>query len=146
MATHDNKERIRPEDLYDQFPRGDEAGFGPAEGYNRFVRLNDPNLFTEEARQDPVIRQFLDAPFSVTYVQFKSSHRESEYYLHKPHLAMAGLVEGIEGLVEGFPGERPRIGTYVINHDQTLAWRVTRSLIIEDGAQAGQMIHKEAGA
>ena len=26
------------------------------------------------------------------------------------------------------------------------AWRVTRSLIIEDGAQAGQIIHKEDGS
>lgn len=135
-----------PEALYDQFPRGADAGFGPAEGYNRFVRLNDPSLFTDEARADPVIAEFLDAPFSVTYVQFKSSYRESEYFIHKPHLAMSGQVEGIEGSIDGFPANNPHIGTYVINHDRTLAWRVTRSLVIEDGAQAGQIIHKEDGS
>lgn len=135
-----------PDELYDQFPRGADAGFGPEQGYNRFVRLNDPDLFTDEARRNPVIREFLDAPFSVSYVQFKSSYRESEYFIHKPHLVMAGAVEGIEGSVDGFPEVAPHIGTYVINHDRTLAFRVTRSLIIEDGAQAGQIIHKEDGS
>lgn len=144
MAIND-EDGFDPEAIYDQFPRGADAGFGPAEGYNRFVRLNDASLFTEKARADPVIAEFLDAPFSVTYVQFKSSYRESEYFIHKPHLAMAGEVDGIEGSVDGFPAEA-HIGTYIINHDRTLAWRVTRSVIIEDGAQAGQIIHKEAGS
>ena len=135
-----------PEELYDQFPPGAGAGFGPDEGYNTFIRLNDPSLFTEEARANPVISEFLAAPFSVTYVQFKSSYRESEWFIHKPHLAMAGEVPGIVGRVDNFPDRDPHIGTYVINHDRTLAWRVTRSLIIEDGDQAGQIIHKEDGS
>jgi hypothetical protein len=141
-----NQDGFNPEDIYDQFPSGADAGFGPDEGFNRFVRLNDESLFTEEARADPVIAEFLAAPFSVTYVQFKSSYRESEYFIHKPHLAMSGQVDGIVGSVDDFPAHKPHIGTYVINHDRTLAWRVTRSLIIEDGAQAGQIIHKEDGS
>jgi hypothetical protein len=136
-------EEINPNDLYDQFPSGASSGFGPEQGFNRFVRLNDPELFTEAAREDPVINEFLNAPFSVTYVQLKSSTRESEYFIHKPHLAMAGEVEGIEGSVDGFPSRKAHIGTYVINHDRTLAFRITRAMIIEDGAQAGQIIYKE---
>jgi hypothetical protein len=138
-------EEINPNDIYDQFPAGAPNGFGPEQGFNRFVRLNDPELFTDAAREDPVINEFLNAPFSVTYVQLKSSTRESEYFIHKPHLAMAGQVEGIEGSVDGFPSQshKARLGTYVINHDRTLAFRITRAMIIEDGAQAGQIIYKE---
>ena len=146
--TVNGDHEIDPTDLYDQFPDGATAGYGPAQGFNRFVRLNDPELFTEQARADPVIREFLDAPFSVTYVQFKSSHRQAEYYVHKPHLAMSGQVEGIDGSVDLFPTapKRPHIGTYVINHDMTLARAIMRALIIEDGAQAGQIIYKEDGS
>jgi hypothetical protein len=133
------------EDLYDRFPRGDENEVGPAQGFNRWVRINDPALFTGEAREDPVIRQFLEAPFSVNFAQFKSSHRETEYLIHKPHKAMSGQVEGIEGTVDGFPQspEQQRIATLVVNHELTLAKYITRSLTIEDGHLAGQMIHKE---
>lgn len=137
---------FNPDDLYDQFPDGASAGFGPAQGFNRFVRLNDPTLFTEEAREDPVVREFLAAPFSVTYVQFKSSHREAEYFVHKPHRVMGGDLQGVEGAVDGFPADSPHIGTYVINHDRTLARAIMRALIVEDGAQAGQIIHKEDGS
>ena len=146
MVDHSDDGGFNPDELYDQFPRGADAGYGPEQGYNEFIRLNDPSLFTDAARANPIINAFLEAPFSVTYVQFKSSYRESEYFIHKPHVAMAGDVEGIEGSVDNFPRNNPHIGTYVINHDRTLAWRVTRSLIIEDGAQAGQIIHKEAGS
>lgn len=146
MDPNDNDE----ERLYDQFPRGDESGFGPDQGYNTWVRINDPAHFTEEAKELPAIRAFLgldreDPPFfSVNYAQFKSSHREAEWFLHKPHRAMAaGGVEGINGGVDGFPADNPRIATLVINHDRTLAKFITRALVIEDGAQAGQMIYKE---
>jgi hypothetical protein len=131
-----------PDSMYDQFPSGETDGFGPDQGYNTITQLNDPNLFTEEARNDPVIREFLDAPFSVSYVQLKSSHREAEWYIHKPHLVLAGEVEGIQGKVAGFGESDQRIGTYVMNHELTLAKSIMRALIIEDGAQAGQMIHK----
>ena len=48
--------------LYDAFPAGAEYGYGPDEGFNVFTRLNNPDLFTEEAREDPVIQAFLNAP------------------------------------------------------------------------------------
>jgi hypothetical protein len=142
MVTYGD-DGFSPNDLYDQFPDGASNGYGPDEGYNTITRLNDPELFTEEARRDPVIREFLAAPFSVSYVQLKSSFREAEWYIHKPHLALAGEVEGIVGRVDLFPETQRHIGTYVINHDATLARSIMRALIIVVGAQAGQMIHKE---
>lgn len=130
------------EDLYDEFPRGAENGFGPDEGFNTWVHINDEGLFTEEALSNPAVRAFVDAPFSVNYAQFKSSYRETEYFIHKPHKAMSGQVEGIEGTVVDFPPD-PRISTLVMNHERALAWRITRSLTIEDGSAAAQLIHKE---
>jgi len=142
------------DDLYDQFPKGAESPYdggpyGPDQGFNTWVRVNDESLFTDAAKEHPAIRAFLgldrddDAPFfSVNFAQFKSSHRENEYFLHKPHKAMAGQVDGINGTVAGIP-ENPRIATLVINHEQTLAKHVTKALVIEDGKQAGQMIYKE---
>jgi hypothetical protein len=141
----DNLGDFNPEDLYDQYPRGDENEFGPEQGYNEWVQVNDPGLFTEAARLNPVIQQFLAAPFSVNFAQFKSSYRESEYFIHKPARAMAGQVEGIEGRVAGFPEspDKQRIATLVVNHEIGLAFRITRALVVEDGAIAGQLIHKE---
>lgn len=133
------------DDLYDRFPAGAEDGFGPAQGFNRWTRINDESLFTAEALKDPSIRAFVDAPLTVTFAQFKSSHRESEYFVHKPHLAMTGRVEGIEGTVEGISSEDPRtpIATLVINHERTLAYHITRSIVISDSGTAGQVIHKQ---
>lgn len=140
----DSRDPKYEEKLYDQFPAGADEGFGPDQGFNTWVKVNDESLFTDEARAQPAVRAFLDAPFSVNFVQFKSSHREAEWFLHKPHRAMAeGGVEGILGGVAGFPATNPRIATLVINHERTLAKFITRSLVIEDGAQAGQMIHKQ---
>jgi hypothetical protein len=131
--------------LYDQFPHGDEYGVGPEQGYNTWVKINDRSLFTEDAQRNAVINEFLEAPFSVNFAQFKSSHRETEYLIHKPHRAMGGQVEGIAGRVDKFPEEpdQQRIATLVVNHELTLAKYITRSLTIEDGKLAGQMIHKE---
>jgi hypothetical protein len=145
MVTYGD-DGFSPNDLYDQFPSGASNGYGPDQGYNTIVRINDPELFTEAAQQDPVIREFLDAPFSISYVQLKSSFREAEWFIHKPHEVMGGEVEGIIGSVDGFPDGNRHIGTFVINHDATLAKSIMRALIIEDGAQAGQMIHKEPDA
>ncbi|CAN5576894.1 hypothetical protein BH23CHL7_BH23CHL7_10950 [soil metagenome] len=128
--------------LYDQFPRGADEGFGPEQGYNRWIVINDPELFTEEARNDPVVRAFLDAPFMLNFAQFKSSHAETEYFIHKPHLAMTGQVDGIEGEVAGFP-EEAHISTLVMNHEATLAKLETRSLTIADGKHVGQLVHKQ---
>jgi hypothetical protein len=129
--------------LYDQFPRGALDGNGPKEGFNTWVRVNDARLFTSEALEIPAIRAFVDAPISVSFAQFKSSHRESEYFIHKPERAMNGGVDGIEGKVDQFPAGDPRIPTLIINHERTLAKKITRSLTIADGASAGQIIHKE---
>lgn len=141
MAVRDERE-FNPDDIYDMFPSGADEGFGPDEGFNSFVRINDPSHFTEEALSNPVIREFLDAPFSVYFSQFKSSYRETEYFIHKPHLAMTGQVRGIKGRIENMP-EDPRICTLVMNHENTLAAKITRSLTIEDGLDAAQIIHKE---
>lgn len=136
---------VNEDELYDQFPRGDEHDFGPEQGYNVYRRLNDPDLFTEEARQDPVVQAFLDAPFSFSFGVFKSSTRESEWALHKPNRTLAGEIEGITSEVDNFPGsDAARIGTFVINHDRTLAVRKLFVMTAEDGDQCGQMIYKQA--
>jgi hypothetical protein len=133
------------EALYDAFPAGAENGYGPDEGYNTFTRLNNPELFTDEAKEDPVIQAFLDAPFSFTFAVFKSSTRESEWTLHKPHRVFRGEVPGIGGRVDGFPDDdaHAQIGTFVINHDRTMARWKWFALVAEDGARAGMMVYKE---
>lgn len=131
--------------LYDQFPAGAPDGFGPDEGFDTWVRVNDPSLFTDAALRDPAVQAFVSAPFHVTYAQFKSSHRESEYFIHKPHRAMTGRVDGIYGVVDGIRAEDPRtpIATLVLNHEQTLAARITRSIVVSGSGQAGQLLVKE---
>jgi hypothetical protein len=134
--------------LYDEFPAGAAEGFGPAEGFNTWVRVNDASLFTDEALKNPAVRAFVDAPIAVSYAQFKSSHRESEYFIHKPNRAMAGEVDGIVGLVDGISAEDPRtpIATLVLNHEQTLAFRITRSIVVTGSSSgAGQLLVKEPG-
>jgi hypothetical protein len=142
MPSDDSE--FNEEDLYDQFPSGDTDGNGHEQGFNSWTKLNDPELFTEQARNDPAIRAFLDTPFDVTYAQFKSSHRETEYWIHKPLNAMTGKVGGIDGFVGRLNEDDPRIPTLVINHERTLAVRITRAIVISDGTSAGQIIHKEA--
>jgi hypothetical protein len=134
---------------YDQFPEGASDGNGPAQGFNTWVRLNNESLFTPEALEIPAVRAFVDAPIVVTYAQFKSSHRESEYFIHKPVEAMTNKVQGIGGSVDGLASD-PRIATLVINHERTLARHITRALVITDaagstgaGGTAGQILHKE---
>src|SRR6478752_3008339 len=123
-------------DLYEQFPAGASDGNGPLQGFNTWVQLNDKSLFTPEALEIPAVRAFVDAPIVVTFAQFKSSHRESEYFVHKPVRAMTGDVTGIEGIVTGMAIDDPRIATLVINHERTLARHIIRSLIITDGGTA----------
>jgi hypothetical protein len=135
--------RFNENDIYDQFPSGASDGNGPDQGFNTWKKLNDPELFTEEARNNPVISEFLAAPFDVTYAQFKSSHRETEYWIHKPLDAMTGKVDGIVGFVDRINGADPRIPTLVINHERTLALHITRGIVISDGTSTGQIIHKE---
>ena len=144
---------FNPDDLYDQFPSGAETGFGPSEGYCRYRRLNEESIFRPELLNpespefDSVLKAFVDSgeDISISYVQFKSSTRESEWAMHKPHLAMAGEVDGIEGPLDRFPGASgARIGTFYINHDQTLAVRKLFAVLMEDGNQCGQMVYKLA--
>lgn len=142
MAT-DGPE-FNEDDLYDQFPAGESDESGHEQGFNTWKRLNDRSLFTDAAMEDPAVRAFVEAPFAVTFAQFKSSHRETEYFIHKPHLAMTGQVGGIDGFVEHISGDDARIGTFVVNHERTLARFITRSIVIsDDGGAAGQIIHKQ---
>jgi hypothetical protein len=134
--------------LYDQFPTGEEQGIRPENGFNSWVHINDPKWFTDEALENPVIKRFVKAPFAVSFALFKSSHRESEYFIHKPVRAMTGGVkkvksdeDAIVGVVKDFPADA-RVPTLVINHERSLAKRITRSLVIADGSTAGQIIHK----
>jgi len=135
--------------IYDEFPSGNDDENGVNEGFNTWIQINDASLFREEVLENnPALQQFVNAPFAVTFAQFKSSHRESEYWLHKPSRAMTGNVSGIFGVVPGVGGEddeRTRISTLVLNHEQSLAYHITRSVVISDQTQAGQIIHKEPG-
>jgi hypothetical protein len=134
---------LNHDEMYDRYPSSAEYGFGPDQGFNRWVQINDERLFTSEALDNPVIRAFVEAPFSVNYAQFKSSSRESEHFIHKPHLAMTGRIAGIEGRVARMPNDKPRIQTLVMNHENTLSRLITRSMVVEDGAAAAQVIHKQ---
>ncbi len=133
-------------EFYEQFPPGGRHGFGPLEGFNEFVRLNDETLFTEDAKKDPVIQAFLKAPLIISYAQFKSSHRESEYWIHEPLQAMGNGVEGINGMADGLEPDT-RIQTLILNHELTLARYITRSISVHDtkGRSIGQVVHKEEG-
>ena len=145
MATGGNRttDGFNEDELYDQFPSGAEGGYGPREGFNVYRRLNDRSLFTEEALQDPVVAAFVDAPFSVSFLETKSSTRESEWVLHKPHLTMAGAVAGVEGPVELFPTDHPpHIVTLFVNHHRTMARWKQSYLLMEDGKDAAQMVYK----
>ncbi len=143
MATKETP--FNEDDLYDAFPDGASRGYGQADGFNAYATLNDASLFTAEALENPVVQAFINAPFGVSFAQFKSSTRESEWALHKPHLAMAGKLadKGIGGRVDRFPEDHADVGTYIINHDRTMARWKWFSLVIEDGAMAGQMIYKQ---
>ena len=145
-------------DLYNQFPSGAESEYGTAQGFNTHLKLNDPDLFDAEQREhNEALKRFLetDEEISISFVAFKSSTRESEWAIHKPHLTFdkeaatgrpdaAGLEEtDIAGKIDKYPGpDHAHISTFVINHDLTLA-RLKQSIIVmENGAQAGQMIYK----
>jgi hypothetical protein len=143
MDSGDTQDGVNEEEFYGRFTGGAEEGYGPDDGFNTWMRINDQSLFTEAALQNPVVRAFVDAPFSVNYAQFKSSYREAEYLLHDPHKAMTGQFEGVGGNVGDFPAE-PRISTLVMNHERALIWRITWALALHDGNAAGQIIYKEA--
>jgi hypothetical protein len=145
-------------ELYNRFPPGSEQGTGINEGYNTYLKLNDAALFDAGEREsNQALKRFLetDDELSIYFVAWKSSTRESEWALHKPHLTMdteaakgrpeaAGIEDTeIEGSVDRYPGpDRALISTFVINHDVTLARLKQSVLLMENGKQAGQMIYK----
>ena len=148
---------LRPVPEGADLPGDDRAG--SADGYNTYVRLNDESLFTAEALEaDPALRAFVATgdELSISFAQFKSSTRESEWAIHKPGRTMdAGNRKGpgpdgrlpadldIQRSVERFPGPaEANIATFIINHDDTLARWKQSALVMENGKRAGQMIYK----
>lgn len=149
-------------ELYDQFPEGktlpgdDRAGTD--EGFNTYVQINVESLFTEEALAIPAVRAFVDTAenISISFATFKSSTRESEWAIHKPGRTFdadnrKGPGDGgrlpadidIKGRVDKYPGPATaNISTLIINHDNSLARWKQSIIVMEDGAQAGQMIYK----
>jgi len=159
MAINGERPPEPENDLYDRFPQGKDLPgdrAGTAEGYNTYVRINDASLFREEAlRDDPALRAFVATgdEISISYALFKSSTRESEWAIHKPGRTLAAdeqkaagrLPEDldIERSVKRYPGPaEANIGTFVINHDDTLARWKQSVIVMENGARAGQMIYK----
>jgi hypothetical protein len=59
---------------------------------------------------------------------------------------MGGDVSGVEGAVDGFSADEPHIGTYVINHDRTLARAIMYAMVLSDGTQTGQIVYKQHGS
>ena len=139
-----------PEKQYDEFPTGESIGYGRDAGYGELVQINDRKWFTEDAQRDPVINAFLEAfeneQVAFSYLQLKSSTSESEWYIHKPHVALSkSRKSGIAGTAPGFVRGQ-HIGTFVINHHRTLALRPVRAMVVSDGTQVGQIVHKGDGS
>jgi len=143
--------RFDPEKQYDQFPSGEDIGFGRSDGYNELVQINDRRWFNDDALGNPVIRAFIEAweqeQICISYLQLKSSTRESEWFIHKPHVALAGSEKktGIAGNAPGLDAGQS-IGTFVINHHRTLALRPVRAMVVSDGSTVGQIVHKGDGS
>lgn len=131
---------------YEAFDRGDATEYGPDQGFNTWIRLDDPELFTEDAKANPVIGGLLDAPFKLYFVQFKSSTREAEYFVHTPLATLGDQVEGIAGDPDVPPDAH--LMTLVMNHHRTLAYKIMRATAMVErsdnpGTEVGLTIHKE---
>lgn len=154
MATRDTS--FNEEELYDRFPEGREEGHGTEQGFNTYFRLNDADLFRPDALERyAALREFVEsgAEISIYWAEVKSSTRESEWMLHKPHLTLdadtqkrsGGLPADLDiaGSVDRYPGpEQAHIATLIINHEMTMARWKQSIILIEDGKAAGQMIYK----
>ena len=127
---------------YDRFPAGADLGYGPEQGYSVKRRVNDARLFTEEALADPVIREFVNLPYDVCYLQTKSSTREAEWFLHKPHLVLAGEVDGID-VSDGRFQHPGHIVSFFLNHERTMARWKQSVILSEDGTGTGAMNYKQ---
>ena len=139
-----------PEKKYDEFPPGESIGFGRDAGYGELVQINDRKWFTEDAQRNPVINAFIEAwekqQVAFSYLQLKSSTSESEWFIHKPHVALSkSRKSGIVGTAPGFVRGQ-HIGTFVINHHRTLAFRPTFSMVVSDGTEVGQIVYKGDGS
>jgi hypothetical protein len=140
-------EAFDPENEYDHFPPGEALDAGGDAGFGEIVQLNLRSWFTADAQANSVIDAFLRAfeeeGVTFSYLQLKSSSRESEWLIHKPHLILPGGHDrsGIRGKVEGYREGTP-ISSFVVNHQRTLAFRPTRTLMVTDGEATGMMIHK----
>lgn len=139
-----------PEKKYNEFPSGESIGYGRDAGYGELVQINDRKWFTEEAQRDPVINAFIEAfeneQVAFSYLQLKSSTSESEWFIHKPHIALSkSRKSGIVGTAPGF-ARGQHIGSFVINHHRTLALRPVRAMVVSDGTEVGQIVHKGDGS
>ena len=97
---------------------------------------------TSPATNSPGWLDFEKERVAFSYLQLKSSTSESEWFIHKPHIALSrSRKSGIAGAAPGFePGQH--IGTFVINHHRTLALRPVRTMVVSDGTEVGQIVHK----
>lgn len=144
------EQEFDPEKLYNDFPTGQSLGYGRDDGYGELVQINQRKWFTDDAQRDPVINAFLEAwekeQVAFSYLQIKSSSRESEWFIHKPHVALSkSRKSGIAGSAPGFDAGQ-HIGTFVINHHRTLAIRPVRAMVVSDGTEVGQIVHKGDGS
>ena len=135
-----------PDKKYDEFPSGESLGYGRDSGFDELVQINQRKWFTEEAQANPVINAFLEAfekeAVAFSYLQVKSSTSESEWFIHKPHVALSrSRRSGIAGAAPGF-ARGQHIGTFVINHHRTLAFRIVRAMAVSDGSEVGTIVHK----
>lgn len=129
-------------EAYDRFPAGADLGYGPEQGFNVKRRLNDASLFTEEALADPVIREFVNLPFDVSFLQTKSSSREAEWLIHKPHLVLAGKAGGID-VSDGRFDHPGHITTLMINHERTMARWKQSVIMTQDGSDTASIVYKQ---
>ncbi len=149
-SSSDGDTGVDPEELYNKFPSGETIGFGRDAGYGELVQINDRKWFTEDAQRDPVIKAFIEAfendKVAFSYLQLKSSTSESEWFIHKPHIALSkSRKSGIAGSAPGFDRGQ-HIGTFVINHHRTLALRPVRAMVVSDGNEVGQIVYKGDGS
>jgi hypothetical protein len=129
-------------EAYDRFPAGADLGYGPDKGFNVKRRLNDESLFTEEALADPVIREFVNLPFDVSFLQTKSSTREAEWLIHKPHLVLAGEAGGID-VRDGRFDHPGHITTLMVNHERTMARWKQSVIMTQDGTDTASIVYKQ---
>lgn len=140
------------EAAYNEFPSGEELGYGPAKGFNVKRRLNDARLFTEEALADPVIREFVELPFDVSFLQTKSSTREAEWFIHKPHVVLTRNTKSTEPPKPTYDGidvsdgrfDHPgHITTLMVNHERTMARWKQSVIITQDGTDTASIVYKQ---